>query len=138
MIYLSEMNKDFKKWHNRKEYIHKNSSQVFFHEREIWWCSLGLNIGFEQDGNGPEFQRPVIILRKFNNDVCWVLPITTKPKTGKYYFPVDLGDKTERRVILSQLRLIVRGRSRLYSKNSKPHIKSQCLAPPAKLHFCIL
>jgi len=100
------MNKDFKNWHHRKEHIHKNSPQVFFHEREIWWCSLGLNIGFEQDGNGPEFQRPVIILRKFNNDVCWVLPITTKPKTGKYYFPIDLGDKIERRVILSQLRLI--------------------------------
>ena len=106
VLISTKMNKDFKKWHNRKEYIHKNSPQVFFHEREIWWCSLGLNIGFEQDGNGPEFQRPVIILRKFNNDVCWVLPITTKPKTGRYYFPIDLEDKIERRVILSQLRLI--------------------------------
>lgn len=100
------MDKDFKRWHNKKKDIHKDGQRVFSHEREIWWCSLGLNIGFEQDGNGPEFQRPVIVLRKFNNEVCWVLPITTKPKTGKYYFPVDLGDNIERRVILSQLRLI--------------------------------
>lgn len=100
------MNKDFKTWHNKKTILHDTNSKVFFHKREIWWCSLGLNIGFEQDGNGPEFQRPVIIFRKFNNDVCWVLPITTKLKTGKYYFSIDLGDKIERRVILSHLRLI--------------------------------
>ena len=100
------MNKAFKKWHGIKENLDGRKSEVFFHEREIWWCSLGLNIGFEQDGNGPEFQRPVVILKKFNNDVCWVLPITTKPKTGKYYFPIDLGDNIQRRVILSQLRLV--------------------------------
>ena len=100
------MSKDFKQWHNKKTVLYNTNSKVFFHEREIWWCSLGLNIGFEQDGNGPEFQRPVVIFKKFNNEICWVLPITTKSKTGKYYFPIDLGDNIQRRVILSQLRLV--------------------------------
>lgn len=100
------MKKDFQKWHNKKSQVDQIEKRPYFHEREVWWCSLGLNVGFEQDGNGPEFQRPVVIFRKFNNDVCWILPITTKLKTGKYYFPIDLGDNIQRRVILSQLRLI--------------------------------
>lgn len=100
------MTKNFQKWHNKKEALDKEGPRIFFHEREIWWCSLGVNIGFEQDGKGPKFQRPVVVLRKFNNQVCLILPITTKLKTNKYYFPIDLGDKRERRIILSQLRLI--------------------------------
>lgn len=34
------MEKDFKKWHARKEKIHNEKSRSFFHEREVWWCSL--------------------------------------------------------------------------------------------------
>jgi hypothetical protein len=37
------------------------------HEREIWWCSMGVNIGDEEDGKNELFERPVLILRKFNN-----------------------------------------------------------------------
>ena len=61
------MNKDFKGWHKDKEIIHNEKPRVFFHEREIWFTYLGVNIGFEQDGQGDKFLRPVIILRKFNN-----------------------------------------------------------------------
>ena len=43
------MIKDFQKWHNKKEILHGAISRVFFHEREVWWRSLGVNIGFEQN-----------------------------------------------------------------------------------------
>lgn len=68
--------------------------------------SLGDNVGFEQDGKGSDFARPVIVLRKFNNEVFWALPLTTREKSGKYYFPVDFGDGKARQVILSQLRIV--------------------------------
>jgi hypothetical protein len=48
----------------------------------------------------------VIILKQFNKEVFWALPLTTQPKNGKYYFPIDLGDGRERRITLSQLRLV--------------------------------
>ncbi len=99
--------KDFQKWHYKKPILQeRNISEVFFHEREIWWCALGVNIGFEQDGKGEEFRRPILILKKFNQYVFLAIPLTTKNKEGKYYVDCDLGDSVTRKVIISQLRLI--------------------------------
>jgi mRNA-degrading endonuclease toxin of MazEF toxin-antitoxin module len=106
------MKKDFKKWMDLKAGIHNDKIRPFFHEREIWFSSLGENVGFEQDGSGENFMRPVLILKKFNNEVVWVLPLTRTDKTGEYYFrilPVNGAGNTEGRasvVILSQIRLV--------------------------------
>jgi mRNA interferase MazF len=100
------MHKNYAVWTPVKVHLHNDTGRLFFHEREVWWCSLGENIGFEQDGKGSDFVRPVIVLRKFNNEVFWALPLTTQEKSGKYYFPVDLGDGKARKIILSQLRII--------------------------------
>lgn len=100
------MNKDFKKWHKNKEDIHNERPRVFFHEREIWFCYLGVNIGFEQDGQGDKFLRPVVILRKFNNEVFWGVPLTKTKKEGKYYFKFSFNSDEQSIAIISQLRLI--------------------------------
>ncbi len=101
------MKKDFQPWHTKKENLHKNTQvRVYFNEREIWWCALGVNVGYEQDGKGEDFMRPVIILKQFNKEVFWAIPLTTKIKKGKYYFDIDLSDDRERQAILSQLRLV--------------------------------
>jgi len=108
------MKKDFDKWNNEKTKAHQAKNRVFFHEREVWWCRIGINIGYEQDGKGDNFARPVIIFKKFNNEVCWVIPLSTKIKQGKFYVPIELKDKTERVAIISQLRLA--DAKRLYQK----------------------
>lgn len=106
------MEKDFKKWMGQKAKIHNDKIRPFFHEREVWFLSLGENIGFEQDGGGEKFLRPMLVLKKFNNEVIWALPLTRTDKTGKYYFRISLvADKsnTDDRpsvVILSQIRLV--------------------------------
>ena len=104
------MDKDFKKWHGIKENLDGRKSEVFFHEREIWWCSLGVNIGFEQDGTGKDFQRPVVIIKKFNLDACLAVPLTTTTKKGKYYFSVGKEDDRDATAVLSQVRFIDRKR----------------------------
>lgn len=96
----------FLEWHEKKSDIHTKSLRVYFFEREVWWYSLGLNVGDEQNGKGKSFARPIIILKKFNNNVFWGIPLTSKMKTGKFYQSVDLGDGMQRTAILSQLRLI--------------------------------
>ena len=101
------MEKNFKTWHQKKEKIHKEKERPFFHEREVWFCALGANVGYEQDGSGDEFLRPVIVIRKFNNAVFWGLPLTKTLKKGKYYFSFVIDEKTEpSTAILSQIRLI--------------------------------
>lgn len=100
------MQKDFQKWHKTKEEIDNVSVRIFFHEREVWWCSIGVNVGFEQDGRGERFARPVLVFKKFNNEVCWAIPISTKIKKGKFYAPIELEDGMLRVAIISQLRLV--------------------------------
>ena len=104
------MSKDYKRWHNEKSRINESEGAALFHEREIWWCALGANIGFEQDGSSALFTRPVIVLTKFNLNSCLVVPLTAKPKTGKYYFPIGKVEDKEAVAVLSQLRFIDRKR----------------------------
>ena len=108
------MKKDFLEWHEKKAEIDEKTNRLFFHEREIWFCHLGLNIGYEQDGKGRNFGRPIIVFRKFNHQILWGIPLTTKNKTGKFYFPINLNDSINRCAIISQLRLI--DAKRLYYK----------------------
>ena len=104
------MHKDFSRWHAKKSNLHQRGGTALFHEREVWWCSLGENIGYEQDGNGKDSARPVVIVKKHNLELCLVVPLTAKLKKGKYYFPVDLVEGEKSAAILSQIRLIDRKR----------------------------
>ena len=61
------MEKDFDGWNSNKKQIHDHSAAPFYHKREIWWCSLGINVGFEQDGTGANYDRPVLI-RDFKSE----------------------------------------------------------------------
>lgn len=98
--------KDYSQWHTLKTAIHNEKKRPHFHEREIWFSSLGANIGFEQDGRGSDYLRPLIILRKFNNEICLVLPLTKNHKKGTHYFSFSYQDNFISTAILSQIRLI--------------------------------
>mgnify|MGYP002725512278 CR=1 FL=1 len=101
--------KNFEKWNKDKQKTHRRSdtNSLYFKEKEVWWSKLGVNIGFEEDGKGEYFQRPILVLRKFNRHSMLVLPLSTKIKPkNKYYFTIDCPDGIQRSVILSQIRLI--------------------------------
>lgn len=104
------MEKDFRKWHTEKEKINSAKGTALFHEREVWWCRVGVNIGFEMDGRGETFERPVVIVKKFNLDVCLVVPLTARLKKGKYYFSVGKIADRDATAVLSQIRFIDRKR----------------------------
>ena len=57
------MEKDFDRWNDLKKRVNDRSLQPLYHAREIWWASLGVNVGYEQDGTGASYERPVLILR---------------------------------------------------------------------------
>lgn len=119
----------FFRWTKLKIKIHTTSpKRIYFKEREIWWASLGANVGFEEDGKHRLFERPIMVLKKFNHDILWALPITTKDKTGKYYYQFEYEGRRYS-VILSQLRLISSKRLlrkiRTLSKNDFENIKKE-------------
>ena len=104
------MKKDFAQWHEKKTKLNDDVGVALFHEREVWWCALGVNIGYEQDGGGELFTRPVVIITKFSLDVCLVVPLTARPKKGKFYFSLGQIDGREAVATLSQLRFVDRKR----------------------------
>ncbi|MEK7172967.1 MAG: type II toxin-antitoxin system PemK/MazF family toxin [Patescibacteria group bacterium] len=97
----------FVTWTKLKIRLHlkPDEHRVYFSEREIWWSSLGVNIGYEQDGKNDNFERPILILKKFSRDILWALPMTSKNRTGEYYHQFKR-EGEQYSIILSQLRLI--------------------------------
>lgn len=98
--------KDFDGWNEVKKKIHASNADVYFYEREIWWVSLGANIGFEQDGTGERYDRPVLIVKKYNPDLLLAVPLSTTKKEGMYYFRIGKVEGKDATAILSQIRLL--------------------------------
>ena len=80
---------------------------------DIWWASLGENVGSEINGKSEKFTRPVVIYKKLAHGFYAVLPTTTKVREGSWYVHVrHLG--VDEYVCLHQVRTI--DYRRLYSK----------------------
>lgn len=108
---MEEIIKQFFDWTKRKIFHHLNEvseKQVFYREKEIWWAALGQNIGFEINGKHEFYERPVLILKKYNADTCFVLPLTTQVKQSNPWYQIlvsqDLGvvNLTQGRTISSK------------------------------------
>jgi mRNA interferase MazF len=99
-----EKEKDFDVWNNEKKNIHKAIDSLYFREREIWWVSIGVNVGFEEDGKNEYFARPLLVLKKFSKNVFVGIPLSTTKKERKYYFKFSFLQQ-ESTALLSQIRL---------------------------------
>ncbi|MEQ1705427.1 MAG: type II toxin-antitoxin system PemK/MazF family toxin [Rickettsiales bacterium] len=97
------MNKDFEGWGNLKIHLHSRTDIPTFQQREIWWCSIGVNIGHEEDGKNDLYHRPVLIVRKFNTHIFWGVPLTTQIKNNPYYHVIHFNGK-EQCVMLTHMR----------------------------------
>ncbi len=96
--------KDFTNWHKIKRKIEQKENRIYFQVRDVFFCSIGENVGFEQDGRGEEFLRPIVIAKKFNNEVFLGIPLTHTNKKSEYYFSFNL-NKRKSVAIVSQVRL---------------------------------
>lgn len=103
---MSGEEKDFDGWNIKKKAVHHDGAPAFCHPREIWWCALGVNVGYEQDGTGKNFDRPVVVIRGFNERLFFGVALTGKKKAGKYYFSLGEVEGRESSAVLSQVRLI--------------------------------
>lgn len=98
------MTKEFDQWNKQKKQLHMLEKPPYFKEREVWWCSVGLNVGTEQDGKGKNYSRPVIVLRKFSNHQFIGIPSTRSKKTTRFYHQL-ITNKEDFNFILSQIRV---------------------------------
>lgn len=103
------MVKRFDEWNIKKKTIDACSESPDFHEREIWWCSIGVNVGSEQHSQTSDFSRPVLIVRKFTRDVFWGVPLTTKIRDVKFRVRFTLNG-VENDILVLQMRVYDRKR----------------------------
>lgn len=92
-------------WHKVKKRINRLENLPTFKEREIWWCSIGQNIGYEIYGKGDQFWRPVLILDKHNQFTFLGLPLTSNVKQNRYCYPIEFQNQTST-VLLGQARTL--------------------------------
>ena len=99
--------KNFDHWNKRKKsYDQKIVSADFnFHEGEIWWTSIGVNIGSEIDGKHNNFERPGLIIKVISRNLVYLLPLTSKQHDDRYHGVVTY-KKRIGFVIFSQARCV--------------------------------
>jgi len=100
------MEKDFDGWNEVKKRTNQGKNAPYFHEREIWWCSIGINIGTEEDGSGQVFRRPVLVLKKLSGNSCFVVPLTASRRVHPMRIVVGMVGGKSATALLSQVRVL--------------------------------
>lgn len=103
VVYMTE--KNFDEWNTVKKEINDYSNNPEPREGEVWFCSLGVNIGREQDGKHTHFERPVLVVRRWMADCFLGVPLSTKIKYGNYYASLEVQGH-QRTALLIQMKLI--------------------------------
>ncbi len=95
----------YDEWNIVKKRIGGSSHKPpYFKEGDIWWLSVGYNIGNEVYGKGKNFVRPVLVLRKFNRYLFLGVPLSSKLKDNPYYVQIRNGER-QISALISQMRV---------------------------------
>jgi mRNA interferase MazF len=85
--------------------LHAKEQKSLFKEGDVWWCSIGMNVGVEIFGKGKDFTRPIIVFKKFDARSFLGIPLTTQYKEGVWHIPLVHNGKKQY-AVLSQLRML--------------------------------
>lgn len=91
-------------WNIKKQIINQKKGRKHFKERDVVFINIGENIGYEQNGKGNEFLRPVLVYKKFSTEIFLGIPLTRTSKDSHFYSSFNFKGKTST-AILSQIRL---------------------------------
>jgi len=95
------MDQDFDNWNELKKKINSRNP-IYVSKRDIWFCSVGLNVGSEQSGKHELFERPVLVIKKVSANTFIGVPLTSNKKKGSWYVEIE---STQSSAIISQVKL---------------------------------
>ncbi|MDD2870635.1 MAG: type II toxin-antitoxin system PemK/MazF family toxin [Candidatus Gracilibacteria bacterium] len=100
-------NEKYNKWNKLKQEINSIELKEFYiKERQVWYIHNGVNVGYESNGKGVDFKRPVLVLKKVGA-LFFIATMTTKGKNSKFFYKLE--DETfgkDSYVTLSQVKII--------------------------------
>ncbi|RXJ90714.1 hypothetical protein CRV01_06070 [Arcobacter sp. CECT 8983] len=82
---METTNETFDQWNRIKRTTNQNNRKLGIKPREIYWAKIGQNIGYEQNGKGSNFARPVLIIRKLTSELFIAVPLTSTLKNNDYF-----------------------------------------------------
>jgi mRNA interferase MazF len=96
--------KNFQDWNTKK--IKLDSNPTFKHpkEKEIWWCSIGVNVGSEVFGKGDSYTRPVLVVNAEGSESFIGIPLTSNIKNKKYSCIIKTDDGVLHTALVYQVR----------------------------------
>lgn len=100
------MIKKFLDWIKIKEKLHKvEKGPPLVKESDIWWISVGENVGSEMNGKSGLFSRPAIVIKKLTRGFFLVAPTTSMAHDGSWYVKIKHAGK-DTFICLHQIRTI--------------------------------
>jgi sugar O-acyltransferase (sialic acid O-acetyltransferase NeuD family) len=100
---LIDVNQKLDEWNNVKKTLQKKEI-IKFKQGEIYFMSVGQNVGYESFGKHEMFLRPVLVYKKLSKETFIGIPLTSKIKEGSYYFKFSYKGKISI-AMLNQIRV---------------------------------
>jgi len=95
-------NIQYDNWNNIKKDISQKTKDINFNQKEIFMSYVGENIGFEQNGKGIDFMRPLLVFRKYSNNLFLGIPLSTTLRDGSFFFNFKFLEDKESCALLVQ------------------------------------
>jgi len=95
----------FDEWNQLKKVLHNKKEIIKFSNGNIYFMSIGKNIGHEVYGKDKLFLRPVLVYKKLSRTTFLGIPLTSQKKEGSYYFSFNYKKDTTSTAMLHQMRV---------------------------------
>jgi len=95
----------YDEWSKVKRKIDSKEKLITYKERDIFWANIGENIGFEQNGKGSDFMRPILVFRKFTNKMFLGIPLSTQLRDGSFFFQFQFLEDKKSTALLVQTKM---------------------------------
>jgi len=105
----------YNKWNKVKQKLNTKDNIIKFNQGNIYFMSVGHNIGNEIYGHNNLFLRPVLVYRKLSSKLFIGIPLTSKRKDGNYYFNFKYKKDISSTALLNQIRVFDIRRTAYYS-----------------------
>lgn len=112
------MKQKFDNWNTLKQKIDKKEI-INFKQGEIYFMSVGQNVGYEVYGKKELYLRPVLVYKKISKQTFIGIPLSSKEKNGTYFFTFRYTPKTTSTALLNQIRVFDIKRHAYFDGNIK-------------------
>ena len=84
---------EYDKWNEIKKDTQIDKKLRLFKRRDIFFIKMGQNIGYEQNGKGSNFVRPIVVLKKITNNMFIGIPLSSQIKYGSWFYEFEFNTK---------------------------------------------